>query len=147
MSGDREVRDERVDETAHGSPGPSLGRRSRSRSGHAARPAVSTGSFEGVRPPVAMRSPTSFLSAVRPSTVGDELAAIHDADPVRHLEDLVELGRDEEDGGPGVALLDDPAVDELDAPDVEAARRLVEDEQAKVAIELAGHDDLLLVAA
>ena len=48
---------------------------------------------------------------------------------------------------PGVALLDDPAVDELDAPDVEPAGRLVEDEEAKVAIELAGHDDLLLVAA
>ena len=38
-------------------------------------------------------------------------------------------------------------MDELDAADVEAARRLVEDEQAEVAVELAGDDDLLLVAA
>ena len=38
-------------------------------------------------------------------------------------------------------------VDELDAADVEAARRLVEDEQLEVPIELAGDDDLLLVAA
>ena len=48
---------------------------------------------------------------------------------------------------PGVALLDRLAVDELDAADVEAARRLVEDEQPQVAVELAGDDDLLLVAA
>ena len=38
-------------------------------------------------------------------------------------------------------------VDELDAADVEAAGRLVEDEQPQVAVELARDDDLLLVAA
>ena len=81
------------------------------------------------RPPVAIRRPTSFLSAVRPSQHGHDPAAVHDRDPVGQLEDLVELGRDEQDRRPGVALGDGLAVDELDAADVEAARRLVEDEQ------------------
>ena len=66
---------------------------------------------------------------------------------VGQLEDLVELGRHEQDGGPGIALGDRLAVDELDAADVEAAGRLVEDEQPQVAAELARDDDLLLVAA
>ena len=65
----------------------------------------------------------------RPSTTRDDLAAVHDRDPVGQLEDLVELGRDEQDRRPGVALRDRLAVDELDAADVEAAGRLVEDEQ------------------
>ena len=46
-----------------------------------------------------------------------------------------------------VALRDRLAVDELDAADVEAARRLVEDEQLQGAVELARDDELLLVAA
>ena len=92
-------------------------------------------------------APTSFLSAVRPSTIATICAAVHHGDPVAQLEDLVELGRDEQDGRSGVALLDRLAVDELDAADVEAARRLVEDEQLQVAVELARDDDLLLVPA
>ena len=59
----------------------------------------------------------------------DDPAAVHHRDPVRHLEHLVELGRHEQDRRPRVALRDRLAVDELDAADVEAARRLVEDEQ------------------
>ena len=101
----------------------------------------------GSLPPVAISSPTSSLFAVRPSRIGHDLASIHDGDPVGQLQDLVELGRDEQDGGAGVALGDRLAVDELDAADVQAARRLIEDEQLQVAAELARHDDLLLVAA
>ena len=37
-----------------------------------------------------------------------DLAAVHDRDPVGQLEDLVELGRDEQDGRPGVALARSP---------------------------------------
>ena len=46
-----------------------------------------------------------------------------------------------------VALLDEPAVDELDRADVEAARRLRGDQHPRVALDLAREDDLLLVAA
>ena len=79
--------------------------------------------------------------------IADQLAAVDDRDPVGQLEDLVELGGDQQDRRPGVALGDRLAVDELDAPDIEPAGRLVEDEQPQVAGELAGDDDLLLVAA
>ena len=77
----------------------------------------------------------------------DQLAAVDDRDPVGQLEDLVELRGDQQDRRPGVALGDRLAVDELDAADIESARRLIEDEQAQVARELACDDDLLLVAA
>ena len=77
----------------------------------------------------------------------DQLAAIHDRDPVGQLEDLVELGRDEQDRRSGVTHLDRPAMDEFDAADVEPARRLVENKELGGAAELARHDGLLLVAA
>ena len=48
---------------------------------------------------------------------------------------------------PGVPLGDDLAVDELQAADVQAAGRLVQDEQPEVPVELARHDEFLLVAA
>ena len=62
-------------------------------------------------------------------------------------EDLVELERDEQHRPALVALLDQPAVDELDRADVEPARRLGGDQHAWVAVDLAGEDHLLLVAA
>ena len=46
-----------------------------------------------------------------------------------------------------VALGDQPAVDVLDRADVEAPRRLRGDQHARVAIDLAREDHLLLVAA
>ena len=58
---------------------------------------------------------------------GHDAAAIHDRDPVGKLEHLVELCRDEQDGRPCVAFFDGLPMDELDAPDIEAARRLVEE--------------------
>ena len=58
-----------------------------------------------------------------------ELAAVDDPDPVGQLEDLVELGRHEQHGRARVALGDDLLVDELDRADVDAAGRLVGDEQ------------------
>ena len=48
---------------------------------------------------------------------------------------------------PAVAPGDGLAMDELDAAHVQAARRLVEDQQLQLALELAGHHHLLLVAA
>ena len=57
-------------------------------------------------PPVAISRPTSSLLGLRPSSSRDELAAVHDGDPVGQLEDLVELGRDEQDRRAGVAHRD-----------------------------------------
>ena len=74
------------------------------------------------------------LLLVRLARVDDrhELAAVHDADAVGQLEHLVELGRDEQDRRARVAALDRLAVDELDAADVEPARRLVQHEQLRL---------------
>ena len=70
-----------------------------------------------------------------------------DEDAVRERQDLLELERDEQDGAALVALLHEPAVHELDRPDVEAPRRLAGDEHPRVALDLAGDHDLLLVSA
>src|SRR5688572_9178278 len=78
--------------------------------------------------------------------LGHDPASVDDGDPVGQRQDLVELGRDQEHGGPGVARLDDPPVDELDRPDVDAAGGLRRHEQARPERHLAGDDDLLLVA-
>ena len=51
------------------------------------------------------------------------------------------------DGDAVVALLDDPAVHELDRPDVEASGGLAGDQHLVLAPDLPGQDDLLLVAA
>ncbi len=77
----------------------------------------------------------------------DDLALVHDEDPVRERQDLLELERDEEDRPAPVSLLDEPPVDELDRTDVEPSRRLRGDEDARIAVDLAGEHDLLLVAA
>ena len=68
-------------------------------------------------------------------------------DPVGQPEHLVELGGDEHDGRAAVALGHDPLVHELDRADVEAAGRLRDDQQLQRPRQLAGEDDLLLVAA
>ena len=79
--------------------------------------------------------------------LADDLALVDDEDPVGEREDLLELERDEQDRAALVALLDQAPVDELDRADVEAARRLRGDQDARVAVDLAREHDLLLVAA
>ena len=71
----------------------------------------------------------------------------HDEDAVGERQHLVELERDEQDRSPLVPLLDQAPVDELDRTDVETAGRLRGDQHARVAVDLAGEDHLLLVAA
>ena len=94
-----------------------------------------------------MRRPRSRSSvASRPALAGDPAAA-HDEDAVREGEDLLELDRDDQDRDAGVAQRDEPAVDELDRADVDAARRLADDQHLRAALDLARQHDLLLVAA
>ena len=62
-------------------------------------------------------------------------------------QDLVELDRDQQDRLAGVAQRDEPAVDELDGADIDAARRLADEQQLGIALDLARQHDLLLVAA
>ena len=60
---------------------------------------------------------------------GDDLAPVHHRDPVGQLQDLVQLGGDEQDRCPASRLAIDLAMDELDAADVETAGGLVEDQE------------------
>ena len=61
--------------------------------------------------------------------------------------DLVELHGDEEDGSAGVAQLDEAPVDRFDRADVDAARRLADQQYLGLARHLARQDQFLLVAA
>src|SRR4029077_1052982 len=77
----------------------------------------------------------------------NDAAPIHDRDAVGELEDLVQLGRDEEDRRPPIALRDGPPMDELDAPDVQSPGRLIQYKELEVPSEFPGDDKLLLIAA
>ena len=80
------------------------------------------------------------------SLAGDAAAAQHD-DAIGKREDLVEFDRDQEHRLAGVALGDDALVDEFDRADVDAARRLPDEQDFRIALDLAREHDLLLVAA
>src|SRR5687768_8740767 len=79
--------------------------------------------------------------------LADDLAVEHDEDAVGEGADLVELDGDEEDGGAGVAQLDEAAVDRLDRADVDAARRLPDEKDGWPSRHFARADELLLVPA
>src|SRR6266851_5239618 len=72
---------------------------------------------------------------------------IHHRYPVRKRAHLVELSRDQKNRRALIPLLHQPAMDELDGPDVDTARRLGREQDLRVAGHLAGDDDLLLVSA
>ena len=98
-------------------------------------------------PPVAMSRPTSSRFAVRPSTTATmrpRYMTPMRSDSSRTSSSSAETSRT---AVPASRLAIVLAVDELDAAHVEAAGRLVEHEQPEVAVELAGDDELLLVAA
>ena len=79
--------------------------------------------------------------------LGGEAAFGHHEDAVAERQQLGQLGGDEEDGAALRGELADHVVElGLDA-DVDAARRLVEDEDRRVGEQPAGEDRLLLVAA
>ena len=96
-------------------------------------------------PPISM--PSLLVGRLRALQDPHDVASQHHGHPVSDRQDLVQLGADDEDGGTGIALLHHPLVDVLDRPHVEAAGRLRGDDQLDGPGELAGHDDLLLVAA
>ena len=76
-----------------------------------------------------------------------ERAVAHHEDPVGHADQLGHLGRDHQDRD---ALAREPAHQVVDAglrADVDAARRLVEDQHARLGRQPLGEHDLLLVAA
>src|SRR5690349_23030842 len=73
--------------------------------------------------------------------------AIHDDDAVGQREQLVEILGDEQDAGAPGAGFQELLMDIADRADVEAARRLVGEDDARIARHLAAEDQLLHVAA
>src|SRR5215211_8274590 len=96
--------------------------------------------------PAGHREAELLRGDVRPVLAYDP-ALVDDEDAVGERQDLFQLQRDEQDRAALVALLDEPAMDELDRADVEPARRLGGQQDARIALDLAGDDHLLLIAA
>src|SRR5271165_4186693 len=80
------------------------------------------------------------------SLARDAPAAKHD-DAVGQGEYLVELDGHQQQRLARVALGDDALVDEFDRADVDAARRLADQKDLRVALDLAREHELLLIAA
>src|SRR4051794_2088879 len=99
-------------------------------------------------PPAAARHRDAelLLARVGRELAGDPALVDHD-DPVGERAHLLGLERHQQDAAARVALGDEPTVDELDRPDVEAARRLGGDQHTRVVRDLPRDHDLLLVAA
>ncbi len=95
------------------------------------------------------RARSRIASWVAPCAVhrGDDGAAVHDGDPVAHAEDLGQLGRDHQDRQALGGQLAHQSVDLGLGADVDALRRLVEDQQARARGQPPRQRDLLLVAA
>src|SRR5581483_1564873 len=77
----------------------------------------------------------------------DDPSAAHHEHAVREAEALLELRRDEQDPEPFLRERDEDVVDRALRADVDAARRLVGDQDARLAQEHAAEEHLLLVAA
>ena len=88
-----------------------------------------------------------LLGRVGTGDLGGDAAFVEDEDPVGHREDLGQVARDEDDPETRRGQLGDDPVDLDLGPDVDAAGRFVEDEQARLRRQPLGEDDLLLVAA
>ena len=76
-----------------------------------------------------------------------DVAFVDDQEAIREGGHFFEFGGDEQDGAAGVAQGDELAVDELDGSDVHAARRLGDEQELWLQVELATDDQFLLVAA
>ena len=81
------------------------------------------------------------------SNAAADLAVAHDQDAVAHPDQLLDLRGDHQDAGAFGGQAVDDLVDLVLGADVDAARRLVEDEQARAAQQPLADHDLLLVAA
>src|SRR5712671_3415942 len=72
---------------------------------------------------------------------------MHDTDPVSEAEHLWQLARDQQHGDPLLSEVDEQPVDLSLRPDVDAACRLVHDQQTPGSPQPLAEDHLLLVAS
>src|ERR1700733_7591738 len=88
-----------------------------------------------------------FAVEVRPFEKAANLAATHHHDAVGHADQLLDLGGNEEDRGARSDHLVDDLINFIFCSDVDAARRLIEDEDRGGAEQPFRNHDLLLIAA
>ena len=98
------------------------------------------------RPPAGLASSASASSRSGRMRC-DEPAVDEHLDRVGPVEQLLQVGRDQDRAAAGLAELVELAEELGRGRDVEAARRVVEDEQARRLLELAPEHEPLLVAA
>src|SRR4051812_32610973 len=104
---------------------------------------VFVGRERGVRPqPAHPDADLLHVGVARPLRRRQPALRDH-GDPVAHLEQLVELLRDDEDRGARVAQVDQRLADERGGADVDAPRRLRHDQHLRRLQDLAADDELL----
>ena len=97
--------------------------------------------------PPSISRPMDIRSAPAVSTTPDEVAVVHDGDPVGHGDQLVEVLRDHEHPGARGAVLQQQLLRAAGVGDVEPPARVGRDDERGVLAELAGEQDALDVAA
>src|SRR5436190_5891 len=128
------------------SPTPAITPRKRPKPGFVAFAAFAETTPETLTIAAADRSKTpAMMQSVSPIVTNP--AAAHDENAVREPEHLLELRRDQENRHPLRGEADDQLVDLVLRPDVDAARWLVRDQDARSADEPLREQRLLLVAS
>ena len=84
---------------------------------------------------------------LRVDVVGDNSAVSHDRDAVDHLEDMVNVVRDQDAGVTGIARIAHKAQHALRLGDAEVVGRFVEDDEIALEVHRAGDRHRLTLAA
>ena len=92
------------------------------------------------RVPPAMSSPISSIDAAPALELADDLALVDDEDPVGERADLVEVLAHEQDRNALCSGVAEVRMHRLDRADVEPARRLGDDEDERIVLELSPED-------
>src|SRR5512136_429229 len=77
----------------------------------------------------------------------ENVAFVHDGNAIGQAHNLVEFRADQQHGGAAIARLDNAAMNELDAADIQTASGLIDNQQLDRTSQFARHDDFLLIAA
>ena len=94
-----------------------------------------------------MAAPTVSDVASARVDLADNAPAIHHQNPIRHAEHFRQFARDHQNGKPVLGETRHQGVNFRLGADIDAARRLVHDEDARLGGEPFGEDDFLLIAA
>ena len=87
-----------------------------------------------------------FLRRARRIDLASDASAVQDEKAIGQRSDLLELGGHQQDGATGVAQRHDLPMNELDGTDVDASRRLRNQQQFGAEIKFAPNDQFLLIS-